>query len=262
MHSDQAKKIRSLDAKKFIGKTVSLKLQHISDDKKSQYVRIDGKCFNDNDLHGADGWIKQVLGKPETVLKRKIKEFYLLESMNGGRGDSTKYTSYKKYFTTRKKDILSSWGAGLLGKLMGRGGDPDRCDIIVVLNDGLTIEDHCVFSIEAPEEWYGELHGSNSKFKFADGFYESADKAIEIYKNKDHQDIFGERCFLVLVFPFKTKADVRNIVWQAKTHSKFIKLGDLLIVGTRCKPDEYGGVIMDTYENGGKVPIGVEWDWD
>ena len=79
---------------------------------------------------------------------------------------------------------------------------------------------------------------------------------------KNHDDIFGERYFPVLVFPVSTPRDkVNGIIWRPKVTSDPILVGDFVVYGTRCKPHEYQEVIEGTYEAGGKVPIGVEWSW-
>jgi hypothetical protein len=247
------KEFREFNAKSLIGKIVELQLQHLSDDKKKQYVCTSNPCY-------VSGWVN-TLGEPDTKVKRKIVDAYIMEHCNGGRSDYDHYDSWKHYFNkNKKKEVQEFWKAGLLGKI-GRGlGDLDRIELIVVFKE-FQLE-ATMYDYEAPEEWYSEMYANDEKFSFKRGFYETSDEAIRFFTDKPHDDLFGERYFPVVVFPKDTKANVRNIVYGAKSHSKPIVTKDYIVFGTRCKPYEYSSIISETYNSGGKVARCIEWDWD
>jgi hypothetical protein len=250
------KKIRQFKCSDLIGKIVTISCQHLSDDKKRQYVHASSKDLNEFDIYGVSNWIP-VLGEKDTEVKRKVMGAYLMEAMNGGRSDNREYSSYQNYFNKDKKqEVQDYWKGGLLGRMRRQGGDPDRVSIILKFN-AFSLEDN-TWSMIAPEEWYSELH----PIKFPHGFYGSSEEAIKFFGDKAHEDLFGERYFPVIVFPKKTEADIRGIVHGAKGCSKPIVTKDYVVFGTRCKPDEYSYIIEQTYTAGGKVAKSKEWDWD
>jgi hypothetical protein len=256
---EPSKKIRSFDSKLFEEKQVTLKLEEVKDG--CQMVSIESPLFREFELRPW-GWVERVLGEKGTTIKRKISSVSLLESMNGGRSSEREYPSYKAYFNEEtKKTVQQFWRGGLMGRLFsGSGGDPDEADIIVKFKD-FQLEDHCVYGFKAPEEWYSEMHRDEPQFKFERGFYKDADEAIHFFSDKAQDDIFGTRYFPVLVFPKNTTVDVRGIVHYAKNYSKPIVTDKHIIFGTRCKPDEMPEVIKDTYDNGGQIARGQQWDW-
>ena len=143
------------------------------------------------------GWVPK-LGQPGTKIKKKIISSYIMEHMNGGRSDYMEYSSYKAFFNPKKKqEVLQYWSAGLMGRVMGGGGDRDTID--VTINFGkFEVADHGW--MKAPEEWYSELHCDKNIFKFVDGFYKSASDAIEKFSQKSNEDLFGTRFFPIIVF--------------------------------------------------------------
>lgn len=249
-----SKEIRNFDCKSLIGKIVSIQLRHLSEDKKKQYVYVNIKSPKDC----VSGWV-QTLGKKDTVTKRKIKCAYLMERQNGGRGDTSHYTSYKDYFNKdKKKEVIAYWRGGLFARIGSGSGDIDSCDLVLEFED-FKIEGH-LYDMVAPEEWYSEMH--RDSFKFERGFYKDAEEAVHFFSDRPNNDLFGERYFPVIVFPKNTKVDVMSIAYWAKSHSKPIVTDKHIVIGLRCKVGEYAGIFKETYDNGGWVARSMEWNWD
>lgn len=260
MNLQPVKAYRDFDAAQVVNKTVTINLQHVSDNEASpgQYVSFNIRMGEEGlDL---SGWAQKVLGDKGTAIKRKIKAVYLAEHANGGRS-SHRATTYRDFFNDEHKEVVKQyWAAqGTPAALFSAGGDPDQADVIVHFED-FVIDSYC-WDMRAPEEWYSELYANNVMFKFEPGFYETADAAIKAFTEKPVDDLFGERYFPIIVFPVDTKADVRSIAYHAKGCSKPIVTNDHIIIGTRCKAWEFRDAIQETYKAGGRVPIGYEWSW-
>jgi len=270
---EPSNEIRKFDARALEGLDVEIECEHTDldvNDKKTyasdQYVRVkfseDSKVLSQASrrLFHVSGWAGKVLGEKGQIVRRIIRQAALMQASNGGRGDDRKYASYAEYFNdARKQRLAAKRGAGLLGAILMRGED-DRADIWLAFDD-LEISDSC-WEMRAPQEWYSEQFRDLPKFRFADGFYADAANAIIAFQQKHHDDMFGERYFPTLVFPVATPQEkMREIIWRPKVTSEPIVTEQWIIFGTRCKPHEYEEVIENTYAAGGKVPIGVEWDW-
>lgn len=256
---EPSSKTREIREDLFVGKIATIKLGHLNKDKTDQHVSAEHSIFREYDLY-ISGWTGKVLGKEGATLHRKITGFKLVEHKNGGRSWG-QYSSYADFFSEdRKKEVQGFWAGGLLGKMMKPGGDPDQADVIVSFGD-FKIDSFC-WNLDAPEEWYSDLHCDTSKFRFVDGFYGSAEEAIKVFEQKSHDDLFGTRYFPAIVFPAEMADKAKSIARCAKSWSKPIVVNDQVIIGTRCKPYEFPDIIEQTYEEGGKVPLGVEWDWD
>jgi hypothetical protein len=258
--------IRAFDGRKLAGMDVEIVCEHTNADvnkdvrtPSDQYVRI--ARLADYPYLYATGWCGRVLGKKEEKLVRQVKSVHLLQAANGGRSDYNRYDTYKEYFNDKRKDLwVGKHAAGLFGAIMGPRGDNDRADIVFVFDD-FELESSC-WEFSRPQEWYSEAHRDNPSFRFVDGFYETAQAAIDRFGQKQHEDLFGERYFPVLVFPLSTeRKKMEEITWRPKVTSDPIVTKDFVIFGTRCKPHEYAEVITMTYDAGGKVPIGLEWNW-
>lgn len=247
------KEYREFNAKSIVGKMVNLKLCHFSENKKTQYINS-VKC----DLH-VSGWVNTI-GEIGEVIKRKVKDAYIMQHNNGGRSDYRHYDSWKDYFSESKKEkVQRYWKADLFDKINSGDGDVDTIDLIVEFKDfqlSCTMWDH-----SAPEEWYSEMH--KKKFSFKEGFFETAEEAKESFINKSHDDLFGERYFPVVVFNKNIDRNkMGDVLYCAKSHSKPIETKDYIVFGTRCKPSEYSSLIAETYLLGGKVAKNKEWDWE
>ncbi len=257
--------IRAFDARILEGLDIKVECEHTDQDvnkertrASDQYVRLllpEKFQF----LH-VSGWAGRVLGNKGDILPRRIQKAALMQASNGGRGDYRKYDTYADYFNPeRRQRLAAKRSAGLLGAVLMRGDD-DRCDIWIALDD-FELSDSC-WGIHAPMEWYSEDLRNLAKFRFVDGFYADAANAVIAFQQKHHDDLFGERYFPTLVFPLETPPEkIREIIWRPKATSEAIVTDQWIIFGTRCKPHEYEEVIESTYAAGGKVPIGVEWDW-
>lgn len=244
------KSIREFDAKKFISKFAEITCKHLSKDKKSQYIDVSVGDFKMYD------WVS-VLAESEVKLKKKIIDAYLIEPSNGGRRDFTHYLTYSDFFNEERKiEVLKALQGGIFYKIQSHG-DVDRANLVLQFKD-FKVE-HSFYECKAPEEWYSELHAN--KFKFGNGFFDSADKAIQYFSNKACDDLFGERYFPVVAFPKDTEAEVRSIVNLAKSCSKAIVTDKYIVFGTRCKSYQYAEVINETYKNSGKVAKELQWDW-
>jgi len=224
-----------------------------------EQVRLFGEdcpCISD--------WSNEVLGEKGTIIERKITAAYLMEGKNGGRGGWKRSQTYAEHFDESMKERCKRNAiGGLMARLIGPGGDPDRADIVIECGN-LTIEGHW-YDMTMPEEWYSEWHCEDSRFKFERGFYDDSDEAYKFITDRQHNDMFGERYFPVLVFPLDlniTVDEVMNIAGYAKSHSEKIITDKHLIIGLRCKPYEVGECIENTYEAGGAVARGQVWDWD
>jgi hypothetical protein len=257
--------IRAFDARVLEGLEVKIQCRHTNADVQEkiknpsdQYVCVRlPKSFPFLDV---SGWIGKVLGEKEEVLTRTIRRASLLQASNGGRGDYRKYSSYQEYFNDeRKARLTGKRAAGILGAIMSRGDD-HKADISVSFDD-FEISGSC-WDLTAPQEWYSEGLRHLPRFRFVDGFYADAANAVIAFQQKHHDDLFGERYFPTLVFPHETEEKkIREIIWKPKSTTDPIMTEQWIIFGTRCKPHEYEEVIECTYAAGGKVPIGVEWDW-
>lgn len=257
--------IRAFDARDLEGLDVQVQCEHTDQDvnkdrsrASDQYVHV--RLPKKFEFLHVSGWAGRVLGNKGDVLPRKIRQAAIMQASNGGRGDQRKYSSYAEYFhPERRARLATKRSAGLMGAIMMRGDD-DRADIWIALDD-FALSDSC-WSIKAPQEWYSEDLRGLTKFRFVDGFYADAANAIIAFQQKHHDDLFGERYFPTLVFPLDTPNEkIRKIIYRPKATSEAIVTDQWIIFGTRCKPHEYEEVIESTYEAGGKVPIGVEWDW-
>lgn len=256
---EPSSKIREIREDLFVGKIAELKLGHTNQDKTDQYVSAEHPLFKEYGFW-INGWTGRVLGKEGSVIRKKITGFKLVEHRNGGRSWG-EYTSYRDFFNDRRKEqVQGYWSGGMLGKILKPGGDPDQADVIISFGD-FKIDSFC-WDLKAPEEWYSDLHCDEPRFRFVDGFYDSAESAVNAFRQKSHDDIFGTRFFPVVVFPAEKADKAKNIACGAKSCSKPILAGDSIIIGTRCKPYEFDSVIEQTYEEGGRIPIGVEWDWE
>lgn len=272
------KEIRELDLNNLlIGKEVEIKFGTYKKgngftNPDSQQVSFDLQYGDDPEKYQKFhiwGWTPRngVIGEEkagETEMWKVKNAFFLIHS-NGGRSyrpDRPK--TYWEFFNDEQKNRYNAQiSGGLMGRVMGgMAGDMDRADIRVEFENGVYIEDS-LWEVTYPEEWNCEVHKDNNKFKFVDGYYENADKAIEAFKQKSSDDMFGERYFPIIVFGKEVEHNViTGIVHQPKSHSAPILMDDgTVIFGTRCKPYEYEGVIIETYAAGGKVPIGMQWDW-
>jgi hypothetical protein len=251
-----SQKVRQFKCSDLIGKIVTISCEHLSSDKKSQYIQARSKLLYDFGIYGVSDWVP-VLGKKDTEVKRKIIGCCLKEAMNGGRCDNKEYSSYQDYFNKDKKEeVKKYWIGGLLERIDRGGGDADKTSLILRFKD-FSLENN-TWSMTAPEEWYSELH----QLEFPRGFYETSEEAIKFFGDKAHDDLFGERYFPVIVFPKDTEANVREIAGMPKSCSKAIMTKEYIIFGTRCKSSEYTDVIDKTYKADGKVAKSKEWDWD
>jgi hypothetical protein len=261
--------IREFDGRKLEGTVLKLELGHLNTysadpdkpkEPTDQYVRIVQQQLP-SPLFMPSGWIGRILGKDKEVIERTLRKAVLLEHRNGGRRDNNEYSSYAEFFNAdRRKEVEAYRGGGLTLKLLRGGGDPDQADVKFYFDD-IIIEDSC-WSMCCPEEWYSEMHAKSPLFRFVDGFYENAEKAIEAFTQKKYDDMFGERYFPVCAFPHGTDQEImENIRNQPKAASGVIVTDKWVIFGTRCKPYEFSSVIEETYKAGGKVPIGAEYSW-
>jgi hypothetical protein len=257
---EPSQKIRQFQCSDIIGKMATITCCHLSDDKKSQYVKAELQEFHELEIYSVSDWVSTI-GPEKKKLKKKIIDAYLLEAQNGGRNDCQRYKSYWNYFNKEKKqEVVQYWRGGLLGRISRGGGDPDRVSLVLVFKE-FRVEDN-TWSLKAPEEWYSESLLKDNKFKFERGFYESSEEAIKFFADKPHDDLFGERYFPVIVFPKEVKEDVRSIAHMPKACSKPIQTKKHIVFGTRCKSYEYSELINKTYEVGGKVARSIEWDWE
>lgn len=260
--------IREFKGDDFVGKVVSLSLGRLQNDK--QMVSI--KSGMPEYLYSPFAWVKP-LGEEGQTIRRKIQNVFVMEAMNGGRSDTRKYDSYWDYFNPeKKKEIQQYWHTDLMVRIFVRhGGDPDRADIVFDFGD-FEISDHC-WDMVAPEEWYSEQFAKDPRFRFERGFYESAEETMTFFRDKPHNDIFGERYFPVIVFPrttrqekvFKDKKDdidFRGIAMIGKAWSKPIMTERYVVFGVRCKPYQLPEVVEETYKVGGFVARAQEWNWD
>lgn len=253
-----AKSIREFDGRKFIGKIATIELQHLSKEKNDQFVIVRNKALDDLDIH-ISGWVGRVLGKPGVKIRKKIYNLSLIEASNGGRSNYTLYNTYSEFFNNERKEKYCDSLVGGLQYALTHRGDPGRADVAIRFIDFQIVDSAWAFT--APEEWYSDLYKGRPQFRFADGFYPNAATAIEVFAKKNHDDLFGERYFPVIVFPISKADEAKGVASYAKGQSLPIVVGKNIIIGTRCKPHEYPEVIEKTYELGGQVPIGVDWDW-
>ncbi len=260
--------IRNFNGDDYVGKLATLELGRIQNGRQQcDLVSISGvmkKGMWQSPFAGCFDWIPRQYGKKEgDRLRRRIKKVELIEHANGGRSTTNRAKTYAEFFDEERKQMVQAmWGGGLMARIMRGGGDPDRADLIITFKD-FKLENTC-WDFVAPEEWYSEMHADDYRFQFEAGFYANAEEAIERFTDKPHDDLFGERYFPVIVFPF-SKENIRlarDIGGWAKACSKPIATGEHVVVGTRCKPSEFAGVIERTYENGGQVAKAMDWNWD
>ena len=261
------KAIRELDLRKIHGLEVVLKVQHADKEQTDQYCNFSDESMNKiKEILGFDvffnGWVGRFVGEYNTTFTTKISDAYLMEHANGGRDPFKRAYTYFEFFDAKQKAKVDMQRlGGLMARLSMSSGDPDRADIILRFENGMKMET-MQWQIECPEEWYSDLYGADVRFRFVDGFYSDADKAIEAFAKKSNEDLFGERYFPVLAFPISTpNKDIQEVIWRPKAVSDPIKTKDYIVYGSRCKPAEYAETIQETYRVGGKVPIGVEWNW-
>lgn len=255
-------KIRSLDLSKLVGQTVQVQLAHANADQTDQMasineLQIERFCGSAEYI---SGWLGGYLGKQSSVVKLKVSQAYITGHNNGGRQSKHALTYNDFYDATQKKLVHALWTGGIEGRIVGGMRDFDRADIIVEFDNGMKL-DSFAWGLKAPEEWYSELYENLPEFKFEDGFFDTAEEAIESFKNSSVDDMFGTRYFPVCVFPLKVQVEKHNVVGWAKAHSSAILLSDRVVYGTRCKPDEYEEVIRRTYAAGGAIARNRTWDW-
>lgn len=274
--------IRELDLEKiFIGKEITVKLANFVKEKNilnpaSQRVIVDIIIGEKGEGEYGKDWInlcfsdytklREVISKDYDgkEFKWKVANAYFVIAKNGGRiyrEDRPK--TYSEFFNEEQKErYKGQLKGGVMGRVLVDGaGDMDRADIIIEFENGVKIDDNC-WEVTAPEEWYSEIYKDDSRFKFVDGFYPSAEKAIDVFSQKSQDDIFGTRYFPVLVFDKNVSEEIiSEAMWRPKASSTPIIQNGHIIIGTRCKPDEFQEVIEHCYKNGGKIPVGVEWNW-
>ncbi len=267
------KSIRELDFKLFIGKEVEVKFGNFNKgkdvlDPDNQQISVDIEYGDKDRLYlweyiSRNGIIdKKKEGKSEIW---KVKDAYLLIAKNGGRmnRDDRPRTYWEFWNDKQKERYHKQIQGGTMGRILMAGqGDMDMCCVRIEFENDMAIEDSC-WEITVPEEWYSELYKDDNKFKYVDGYYKDAYKAVESFSQKSNDDMFGERYFPVLVFGKEVEHKaIEGIIWRPKSTSTPIMMDDgTVIIGTRCKPHEYQEVIEETYKAGGKVPIGAQYDW-
>lgn len=259
--------VRNCDLNQFIGKEIEISLGHISESKDNQYIYSEALQYGNNpeDKMIISGWCGKYFGERESKVIWEIKDMYFIVHNNGGRTPRIdKPRTYNEFYNDWQKEKYDIWqGGGVMGKVFNSlKGDFDRADILIKFKNHVTIESFA-WEFKMPEEWYSDMYKEINTLCFADGFYESSEKAIEIFSKKSSTDLFGERYFPVLVFPKDTPQKVIDEAqYMPKSSSNIILKDDQIVFGTRCKPYEFQNVIEFCYENGGKVPVGVQWDWE
>lgn len=267
MKLDPSEEIRNFDASKFDGMKVTLKIKTGNGNAEKrqpatkQMIGIENLDILEN-FHNPWGWITKVIGDVGQIFETELIRCRLVQNSNGGRSENQEFKTYWDYFDqSRKEKLLNQRDGGILGKMMGPRGEHNQADLIFAFDD-FSFYDSC-YDIKAPQEWYSLMYGGDFRFKFVDGFYETKEKALAAFVQKASDDLFGERYFPVLVFPKETEQDVIDkIIWGPKSCSEPIVTEQYVIYGTRCKSDEFEDAIGETYAAGGKVPIGLQWDWD
>lgn len=264
---EPSEEIRNFDGRKLVGREVTITLRHTNADvslKKEaatdQYVVV-ASLWKEYAFLSCAGWCGKVLGKKSDTIKRVIRRCTLMQHANGGRSDHREADTYREFFNeAQRKKVESGRGMGLIGKVMGGAGDDDQADVVLHFDDFKL--DSFAFEFRAPQEWQSEALREDNRFKFVDGFYEDADKAVDAFSQKSSDDMFGTRFFPVLVFPREMSKDkLDEITWRPKSTSDPVLVGGSIVIGTRCKSHEYDEVIRMTYAAGGRVPIGLEWNW-
>jgi hypothetical protein len=260
---EPSREVRALDFSRLIGETVQVQLGHANQETTDQYATISPglvKRLCGTELH-LSGWLGKFLGPQGGAVKLKIIDAYMTGHRNGGRQNKNRL-SYKEFFDEEQKRLVQ--GAllgGLEMRLLAGGFDYYQADVVVKFEGGLKI-DSLTFGLTSPEEWYSELYAGDSRFQFADGFFDTAEQASNHFGQQSVDDLFGTRFFPVGVYPLSIKVDkIRSVLYTPKSHSKPVLLSDRVVFGTRCKPDEYDTFIRETYEIGGVVPRNVTWDW-
>jgi len=260
--------IRDFDGRDFVGRKVVVSLRHQHIIGGSQYISIEGfadggACYPARTY--LCGWVDHTLGSEGEEIECEILSVDLIEHMNGGRSNMRTASTYADFFNDEQKKSVQKRQLGGFEALLSGRGNPDQADLIVKLRapelDDFQI-DSFAWILKAPEEWYSEVYKDDARFLFDDGFYATAEDAITVFSGKASDDLFGTRFFPLLVFPEDKGEQAKEIGYWAKSHSRLIVTNGYAIVGTRCKPDEYAGVITQTYEQGGKVPCNRTWDWE
>lgn len=244
-------KERALDLRVYEGRTVQLRLRHII--RGGQYAVLDL-----DDGLSVSGWLPGIAGEPDGVAERTIREMFLVQHSNGGRGYSGRAKSYAEYFNdTVKARVLAQRAGGLLGRMLSRG-DADRADILVYFTDGTMIDS--MQYIECPDEWYSEQFADRGALMLERGFYPDAVEALAAQHRSD--DLFGERYFPVAAFPDTvSQHDIDECIWRPKVTADPIRVGGYVIYGTRCKSQEVAEFIEAVYQHGGAIIRGTQWDW-
>ena len=256
-------KTREFNSKKLIGRKVEVDFQHTdNDDNKKAKATSQYICLTKSiePFGSVAGW-SDIIRKKGTKQVWKIKNAYLMEHENGGRSDHNKYYSYKEFFNEQRKMlVIKRYLGGLMQLMFSSGGDPDEADLVVEFENGVTIDSSG--GADAPQEWYSETFAGLERFKFTDGFYETAEEAIEYIKTRPTDDLFGTRYFPLMVLPISSSAKVvETIRWMPKASARPIVVGEQIVIGTRCKAHEFESVVQETYKRGGKVPKYRVWDW-
>lgn len=296
-------KVRNFEAQSLIGKPVEIRYQHTDADNEIRRARYDHEkkakeckdpgpfvpptptptkqfiactvsgledtMFGDWGLH-ANTWSPKLLPKG-TDVGGVVEEAWLMEHSNGGRGDHARYTSYQDWIDgpDRRERCARRWTGGLLAIIAGPGGDPDRFDVCFKVKVTSGEHEGAILDFEAqgygdiPGEWYSECFAGLNDFKCVDGFYPDADRAVEVFKQKATDDMFGTRYFPVISID-DSHANVQKLeeaAWLAKGSSSPIVSNGRLFFGLRCKPYEFEECIRKCYELGGEVPVGLTWNW-
>lgn len=258
--------VRNTDVRKLEGNVYTFKAQHSDDAKtttffqptdETRYLMREQMGF---ELH-LNGWVQRYAEK-DTTVELKIEDAWLVPHNNGGRDANKRAKTYAEFFNDQQRArYVGTLVGGLEARIFHSKGDADRCDILLNFEGGYTL-DSMTWDIEAPGEWYSDTYNKNQAFLFQDGFFDTAEQAINHFSQQSKDDLFGTRYFPVLVFPLDTEqGKMDEVIWRPKSHSLPILTADHIIYGTRCKSSEYVDTIDETYKAGGKVARNREWDW-
>ena len=256
-----------------IGNTIAFNPKHECSFNKSEPKTYVGSVANihlgGEDVHNIYGWcdidFNQIKDMP--IIYGEVVDCYMAEHMNGGRDNATRYQTVNEYFSdplVKQRVMQHSYGD--MVDRMQYSGNPDQVDLVVVVkfgyNNTIAHFNTKMYDAEPPMSWYTEKFGDLPQFKFSQGFFANSTDAIKCFDGQCEDDLFGSRYFPVVVVPMTVEKElVDELVYIAKGHSNFLVIDDNWVVGLRCKPDEYQDCIEKCYEIGGKVPIGVCFDW-